>query len=48
MSTSFTRNVGSNENVRRLFLDNTCSVGDSEPKDCDGSRGSLALISGFG
>ena len=48
MSTSFTRDAGSNKNVRRPFLDNTCSVGDLEPKDCDGSRGLLALISGFG
>ena len=42
------RDADSNENAGRLFLDNACCGGDSNPKDCDSPGGSLALIGGFG
>ena len=48
VSTSFMRDADSNENDGRLFLDNACCGGDSDPKDCDSPGGLLALISGFG
>ena len=36
LSSSSTRDADSGENAERLFLGNTCSVGYSNSKDCDG------------
>ena len=36
LSSSSTSDADSGENAERLFLGNTCSVGYSNPKDCDG------------